>query len=119
MLDIVGTWNLEKHGKYDIHGVFIPTSNDVAGKLIYSNDGHMTVLIHKTEEPKSLDDIISYSGRFTIGGDVVTHVVELATSSHHRNSREKRVFKFQNKKLVLSANLESGGRFEAIWAKEE
>ena len=113
--DLVGSWNLLKHGTEKPDGTFQSTSDYLKGQLIYSADGSMSVFILKKEKPTSFADVVVYSGRFTLESDRILHHIELSPDPARRGTTEIRLFKLENSILQLSTIPTDAGRFVIEW----
>lgn len=116
---IVGSWSLVNHGKFNEEGVYTPTADQIVGKLIYANDGAMSVLIVKCGDAKALSDLIVYSGRYSIDGDTINHHIEIAPRAARRNTTEIRFAELKNDILILRTPKLADGFSEIQWRREK
>lgn len=117
---IEGTWQLVSWELRDGDGrVSYPMGRNPVGRLIYSGDGHMSVLITGRGRRKVIpgDPVlgvpdatitvarrsISYAGSFQRSGDRVTHRVELSTFPDWVGTDQERLISWQDGCLILSA----------------
>jgi hypothetical protein len=114
---LLGSWMLVKHGHFDPSGQYHSTGDHVTGELIYAADGSMSVLIAKIPEPAQLNDIIAYSGTFSIDANVVSHHVKVAADSKRANTTEPRVASFRGEDLVLTTKPNADGYWEIVWRR--
>ncbi len=117
--DILGSWTLMRHGKYDANKEFTPTGKNMMGKLIYSANGSMSVLILKHPEPTQLSDLIVYSGRFSLSGAIISHHIEVSPTPKRRNTTELRLAELIADELILTTEADSSGYYEIRWRREE
>ena len=92
---LVGTWRLASFELSSADGkVHHPFGEDVAGHIIYGEDGYMSVTMSAASRPRcaakdlrlasmeekaaATDTYVSYSGRYEIQGDRVLHHVEVS-----------------------------------------
>jgi len=114
---LIGNWSLLKHGRIDTLGNYHPTGERMNGQLIYASDGSMSVLITKVPEPIQMNDIIVYSGSFSIEGDKVLHHIKVSPYPKRLSTTEIRLASFRGDDLVLTTEPNQGGRFEIVWRK--
>ena len=113
--DLIGSWNLLKHGIERPDGTFQSTSDYLKGQLIYSADGSMSVFILKKAKPESFADIVVYSGRYTLETDRILHHIELSPDPARRGTTEARFFRLKNAVLQLTTIPTDSGRFLIEW----
>jgi len=114
---LLGSWMLVKHGHFDPSGQYHSTGDHVSGELIYAADGSMSVLIAKIPEPAQLNDIIAYSGTFSIADNVVSHHIKMAADAKRVNTVEPRVAHFRGEDLVLTTMPNAEGYWEIVWRR--
>lgn len=114
---LIGTWELVRHGRFDAKGQYHPTGEQMTGRLLYAQDGSMSVLITKVPEPAQLSDLIAYSGTFSIEGDKVLHHVLISPYPDRVNKTGIRLASFSGKDLILGTEPDGEGRFEIVWRR--
>jgi hypothetical protein len=114
---LLGSWMLVKHGHFDPSGQYHSTGDHVTGELIYAADGSMSVLIAKIPEPAQLNDIIAYSGTFSIDDNVVSHHIKIAADAKRVNTIEPRIASFRGEDLVLITKPNAEGYWEIVWRR--
>ena len=100
---------------------YYPLGKDATGMLIYSADGHMSVVLSKpgrapfetpwllegspAEKVAAMDSYVSYAGRYEIHEkeNKVIHHVEFSLFPNWIGTAQERFFKFEQDDLVLSA----------------
>ena len=117
--DIVGTWRLVSWELRDSTGeVTYPLGPDAEGRITYTADGFMSVLITgrgrrpyasgdmfggtMEEAAKAAGRSIAYCGTYQRAGDVVLHHVELSTFPNWERTEQERFISWQDGRLVLS-----------------
>ena len=114
---LLGTWKLvsavreeiPSGAKSDLFG------SDPQGFLNYSPDGRMIALITRGDRKPAASgrptpaeaealfrSMLSYAGRYTVDGDVVTHHVDISWNQSFTGGVQKRHFKFEGNRLQLS-----------------
>jgi hypothetical protein len=121
----IGTWRLLS---YEIRGadgeIKYPWGQDPVGLLIYSGDGYMSVAMMSAsrtrftdkdvkkgtneEKATAVDTYVSYSGRYEVQEDTVTHHVEVSLFPNWVGNDQKRTFQFDGNRLTLSTPLPGG-----------
>jgi len=121
----IGTWRLLSYEIRREDGeINYPWGQDPVGLLIYSGDGYMSVAMMSasrtrfadkdvkkgTDEEKAaaVDTYVSYSGRYEINEDTVTHHVEVSLFPNWVGNDQKRTFQFDGNRLTLSTPLPGG-----------
>lgn len=117
MKSILGSWMLQKHGYYDRAGKYRCTSEVARGQLIYTADNLMSVLIIKVNTPESINDVIAYSGRFSVTADTISHHIQYALRSEREGTTEYRKYRFENDKLILLMEDDGQGYYEIVWGR--
>lgn len=115
--DLIGRWQLRKHGFVRPDGTFVPTSTEMAGVLIYAADGSMSVLITKKPKPQDLVDLINYAGYFTIDDTGIYHHIELSPDSNRIGKKEHRIPHLDKDLLTLTNVPSSEGHYEIVWQR--
>ena len=110
---------------------------DVAGWLMYSKDGSMSVALVKQNRPAfSSNDLsggtteekasafgtyITYCGKYEVKGDEVIHHLEASLFPNWAGTEQRRIYAFEGDNLVLSTPpFELGGvrqTVKLIWQK--
>lgn len=119
-LDVVGTWKLVSVSSIAPDGQRndAPFGKHPAGMLIYTADGHMSVIIGYDnrkrlssddrlaasieEKATAFDTSFGYSGRYTCSGDRVVHQVTMASVPNWVGTAMVRTVKSADGKLILS-----------------
>ncbi len=113
---LLGTWKLVGAVREEIPS---GATTDLFGThpqgiLNYSPDGRMIALIAHGDrkaakgKPTSAEaealyrSMLSYAGRFTVDGDVVTHHVDISWNESFTGGDQKRHFRFDSERLILS-----------------
>jgi len=114
---LLGTWKLVSAVREEIPSgaktdLFGP---DPQGFLNYSPDGRMIALITRSgrkaaangrptpaEAEALFRSMLSYAGAYTVEGDVVTHHVDISWNQSFTGDAQKRHFKFEDNRLLLS-----------------
>ncbi len=117
MNSIVGGWDLRKHGFYNHSGEYHCTSEDARGQLIYTADNLMSVLIIKLNVPDSVNDVIAYSGTFSVTSDTILHHIQYALRLERENTTEKRRYRFENNQLILTTEADDQSYYEIVWER--
>jgi len=107
------------------------------GYLIYSSEGYMSVSFMKAgrtefasgdirggsveEKIEAFNGYISYSGRFEVSEDTVTHVIEVSLFPNWIGERQERYYELSNDRLTLSTPLQLVGGMKLsshlVWEK--
>jgi len=107
--DFIGTWRLVSVETRKEDGS-INRSGKRTGYLIYSPEGYMSVAFMKEgrsefasgdirggtvdEKIEAFNGYISYSGRFEVSGELVTHVIEVSLFPNWIGERQERFYEF-------------------------
>ena len=120
----IGTWRLVsvETRKEDSN---MHRSGKRTGYLIYSPEGYMSVAFMKEgrtvfasgdirggtveEKIEAFNGYISYSGRFEVSGDTVTHVIEVSLFPNWIGEQQERFYELREDKLTLSTPLQLVG----------
>jgi hypothetical protein len=117
----VGTWKLISYEVRAADGkVTHPWGEHPEGRLMYSDDGHVSVAMMAPDRPEiaarelkfgtqeekvaAVDKYISYAGRYEVRGDKVVHHVEVCLFPNWVGKDQKRNFKFEGNRLFLSTD---------------
>jgi hypothetical protein len=134
--DFIGTWRLVSVETRKEDGS-IHRSGKRTGYLIYSAEGYMSVAFMKDgrsdfvsgdirggtveEKIEAFNGYISYSGRFEVSGDIVTHVIEVSLFPNWIGDRQERYYEFSGDQLTLSTPLQLIGGMKLsshlVWEK--
>ena len=71
------------------------------GYICYTTEPRMMVIIRRME-PGKPQEIISYTGAWSIKGDVVIHHVDMSNRESWVNTDQVRHFRFEGNKLILT-----------------
>jgi len=121
----IGTWRLLSYEVRRADGeIRYPWGQDPVGFLIYSEDGYMSVAMMSAnrtrfvdkdvkrgtteEKAAAVDTYVSYSGRYEVQGDMVIHHVEVCLFPNWVGNDQKRTYKFDDNRLILSTPLPGG-----------
>jgi Lipocalin-like domain len=135
---IVGTWQLVSfHGRNANGDLRSALGENAQGLLVYTPDGYMIAILSAAGRPpfrssdfrggtpeealQAVNSYISYSGRYEINGDTITHHVEMSLYPNWTGQDQIRNLRFEENKLILStpAFLLSGDKwtFELVWER--
>jgi hypothetical protein len=135
---IVGTWRLISFQGRNANGDCRPALGENAqGLLVYTADGHMIAILSEAgrrpfnsrdvrggtpeEALAAVNSYVSYSGRYEVDGDTVTHHVELSLFPNWVGEDQTRRLRITEDKLILNtpAFSVSGSEwtFELIWER--
>ena len=134
--DFIGTWRLVSVETRKEDGS-LHRSGKRTGYLIYSSEGYMSVSVMKAgrslfasgdirggtveEKIEAFNGYISYSGRFEVSGDIVTHVIEVSLFPNWIGERQERYYNFEGNKLTLRTPLQLVGGMQLsshlVWEK--
>lgn len=114
---LIGTWTLVSAERVAIPSGTIDYMFGEAprGTINYSPEGRMIALITRSDrkaaasgKPTAAEaealyrSMLSYAGPYTIEGDWVTHHVELSWNESFNGGEQKRQFRFEGDRLILS-----------------
>ncbi len=135
---IVGTWRLLSFHGRNANGDLRPALGENAqGLLVYTAEGYMIAILSEVGRPPfrsndfrggtpeealaAANSCISYSGRYEVTGNTVTHHVEMSLFPNWIGQDQIRNLKFVEGNLMLSTPsfLLSGGEwtFELVWER--
>ncbi len=117
----VGTWKLISYEVRAADGkVTYPWGDKPEGRLMYSEDGHVSVAMMAPDRPlfearelklgtaeekvAAVDKYISYAGRYEVQGDKVVHHVEVCLFPNWVGKDQKRNFQFEGNRLYLNTD---------------
>jgi len=116
-IELVGTYELISHGRFDSAGTFSPSGHQMSGQLMYSEDGFMSVFITFVNDSLEFSDMVIYTGRYSFDESKIIHHIENSPKSTRRNTEETRYYKQENDTLVLTTPQTPDGYFEIKWQK--
>lgn len=126
--DLVGAWRLERFSitYSDNRPPSYPFGEDARGQLIYTEDGQMSAVLSRSNrialdisrletfssasdasKVAAFDAYLSYTGRWSLNDDEVTHEVELALVPNIIGRKQVRRASFDHETLVLTYELEA------------
>jgi len=134
--DFIGAWRLVSVETRKEDGS-LHRSGKRTGYLIYSSEGYMSVAFMKAgrtefasgdirggsveEKIEAFNGYISYSGRFEVSEDIVTHVIKVSLFPNWIGERQERFYEFDGKRLTLSTPLQLVGGMQLsshlVWEK--
>jgi Lipocalin-like domain len=117
---LVGAWRLVScETRADDGSVDYPLGRDAVGKLIYTDDGHMSVSIARPsrrpfaggdllggtgdEKAEAVESYVSYCGRYERRDESVVHQVEMSLFPNWTGRDQERRVKLDGKRLTLEA----------------
>ena len=121
----VGTWKLVSFEVRRPDGkVTYPWGNDLVGRLMYTDDGYMSVAMMAADRPRfaaidltkgsmqekvaAADKYISYAGRYEVQGSKVIHHVDVSLFPNWVGGDQERNFEFEGNRLMLSTDPVAG-----------
>ncbi len=116
---ILGTWNFVLMEFIKNDGKVKKVGTQTGGMLHYGRDGSMSALITLKRKPRDLDDLIAYSGTYTMDlkSSTITHLPKVASRLHNVNTPLLRYASFRNSKLILENAGDSKGHYRVIWKR--
>ena len=114
---LVGTWKLVSASSTTSKGepIETPYGLDPVGFLTYTADGRVTALIsyggRKTlsgtggtleEQAEAFKTFLAYAGRYKLGGDKVTHTIEISSIQNYVDRDLVRCVQFQGDRIILT-----------------
>jgi hypothetical protein len=115
---LVGVWQLERWELVQPDGTSqIPFGPSPQGRLVYTADGHMSVVISRPDRPRladepaarpldqraaAFDGAHAYAGRYQYHGDEVVHQVSVSTMPNYEGTSQRRRVAFAGDRLVLT-----------------
>lgn len=139
-MKLAGAWRLLScEHRYSDGRVTRPFGPKPLGRLIYSADGMMTVLLGDRGRPpcrsgqlfeatdaelaRSARGFVAYSGRWELEGKQVVHHVDISLFPNWIGSRQLRLVELRGRRLTLSTNpFEVDGVRQTarlVWEREE
>jgi Lipocalin-like domain len=114
---LVGTWQLVSASSTTSKGdpCEPPYGLNPAGFLTYTGDGRVTALISYggrkllsgggtlglEEQAEAFKTFLAYAGRYTLGGDKVTHHIEVSSIQNYVGRDLVRSVRFQDDRIIL------------------
>jgi hypothetical protein len=109
--DLVGVWRLVSFHDVDEVGRTSsgPLGADPSGVLIYTGDGHVSVVMMRTE-PGPEPGFMGYAGRWRRHGEQVVHQIEVAQRADWVGTEQTRAAELAGDRLTLHASTTVDGR---------
>jgi hypothetical protein len=131
--DLIGVWTLEATFAEDGDGNQTPALGDnPKGRIVYTADGYMVAMTghgdrqlsatgaSDADKAAAFDNYMTYSGRWTLSGNVVTHEIDHATNPNWVGSVRDRTIDHQGDRMVFSGLSGDGvTRAIIIWQRAE
>jgi|TARA_B110000263_G_C15309834_1_gene512432 hypothetical protein len=119
--DIVGVWTLEDTYVEDDEGNRTPTlGKDPKGRIIYTPDGYMVALTEKNgrkplsvnasdnEKAAAFDSCMTYSGKWTLKNNIVTHEIDTGSNPIWVGTKRDRKIDYQGDHMTFTGLLDDG-----------
>jgi len=132
MPGIIGRWTLESFVLHEPSGDTFPLGPDAVGRLSYSSDGYVHVLIMSANRPQvgwqglamgtaadieeAYNTVIGYCGPYEVQGDTVIHHIEVAVIARQPGTDVVRKFRLEGGKLYLEYRNPAGVDGSLVWA---
>jgi hypothetical protein len=113
--DLIGVWTLEATYLLDNEDNQTPALGDSPrGRIMYTADGYMVAMTgygdrqlpatgaSDADKAAAFDSYMTYSGRWTVSGNVVTHEIDHATDPNWVGSSRERTIDHQGDRMVFS-----------------
>ncbi len=112
--DLVGVWTLETTYTEDQDGKQVMIMGDnPQGRIMYTADGYMSAMTGQGErqlpanasdadKAAAFDSFMSYSGRWSLSGNVVRHEIDHATDPNWVGGTRERTIDHQGDRMVFS-----------------
>lgn len=135
---IVGSWKLVSTAALTADGKRLasPMGDHPTGFLLYTADGHMSLLITHEGRPKLSGDrldspteerakafstMVAYAGRYRLDGGRLVHQLQAASSENWVGTELPRVLSFDGNRIKLEAPLQERHgvvlKFEQVWER--
>jgi hypothetical protein len=115
---LIGTWDLLEYRVISPDGTSRPLWDDIRGRLIYSQDGYVSVVIVRQAERIGLADVICYSGKYIIEGDQIKNLIHVSTIKRYQDALEIRKVEFRDGSLTLILENHPSGEVHTVrWSK--
>src|SRR5690349_2029980 len=113
---LIGAWALQDYSVINMVGERMSLQS-VQGRLIYTVDGFVSVIISQaiTDDPET--KFITYSGRYELDGLIVKHLVHVSNVAKFMNSTQKRAIEFVNGQLILRTIDRESDVHEVTWRR--
>jgi len=129
--DLVGVWTLEATFTEDAQGNRTPALGDSPqGRIMYTADGYMVAMTGRgartlpaagasdADKAAAFDSFMTYSGRWTLAGNVVSHEIEYATDPNWVGTVRERSIDHEGDRMVFSGLAADGvTRGLIIWRR--
>lgn len=124
--DAWGVWTLVSLKRYK-KDAFLrhPLGEDAQGRIIYHPTGWMSAFLMAADWPASdgadlADSVLSYSGRWTLAGDVVRHQVDMASRRDFIGTELVRQVRFEDEgQITLYSGDPDGTHNRLRWRRTE
>lgn len=98
---LYGSWDLVEHGYFE-NEIFHPSGENLSGKLVYSPNNEMIVLITYDKDGKR--ETISYAGDLLLEDGNIVHHVKIAHHPKRVGRKEIRSYRLTKNQLILQAS---------------
>jgi len=114
---LVGTWRLSSFNLVDPTGAVVgrPYGSKPVGKLTYTPDRHVWVVVARRGATKEGDNALWYTGTFTVAGSTVTHRVEASSMPAAEGTDQVRRAQLAGSRLTLSAG--TNPKLVLVWKR--
>ncbi len=112
--DLIGGWRLENWSLIyeDGRPAEYPLGRDAKGCILYTPDNHMSATLcradrkpfatgNAVEKAQAYDDSFAYAGRYEVKGEVVFHIIEVATNPALIGVTSTRTVQLDGNRLIL------------------
>lgn len=122
--ELLGKWDIVTwEQRYDDGRITYPLGRSLAGFIRYDPDGTMVCIIADKDRPRmsggqwnspdgdkvcAYTGFFTYSGPYTVAGDIVTHHVEISLFPNWEGGDQKRRFRLEGDRREITARLEEG-----------
>lgn len=119
--ELIGTWDLVKYELIIPGEVAKDLWGSVRGRLIYSPEGAVSVLVVKMDSADLKNsEVIAYSGSYKVKEAEVVHEVFVSNINHYINKSLVRLVAFEGGNLVLiSKEPIKGAMHKVTWGRME
>ena len=129
--DLVGVWTLEATYTEDDDGNRRPTLGDnPKGRIMYTADGYMAAMTGRgdrqlpaagasdADKAAAFDSYMTYTGRWSLSDNVVTHHIEHATNPNWIGTSRNRTIDHQGDCMVFSGRSGDGlSKAVIVWRR--
>ena len=115
----IGTWRLVSQVRKTTEGsIDYPLGENAIGLLMYGADGFMSVSLMRADrkpfasewmidgsdaqKKEAFESYMSYSGRYRVEENKMTHIVEMSLFPNRTGREETRYFTFSDDRLILT-----------------